>query len=457
MRGLFIAALLAVSAAGAELSAGTEARLDGMLSDLLGHGRGRAFVRLVPIPPDVAPEPGSVEEPAALWDRINDRLRKAPPVLPGFPAPRSLREEAVRELVGRSPAEASAASALSVTLVVDDALTEAELKDATDAVARALGLDSARGDTLRASRAPLGATLSKSLKDPAVRSGAAAGGTAGAFILVGLVVVALALRSRAVTLTLPSPAPGRGEVETITPPAPVQTFTVVPGPAPSAAVPAAATLPPLGHDGAAACAELLRDGPAAAADWLLRRATAQEAAAVYARLPQPVRLDAARLLADAGDPEPTPSDSAAFAERVARRTAGLERLEDIVLRLGPDLRAEAAAHLRLSSPAAAGRLNALPLFPELSAADPEDLRLCLSPFSTARLAAALAGEPPTVRVPFLDALPGVAADLVRERLDARPSGGLAAQGEVLARWRTLERGGRVRRLSEAVTQAEASE
>ncbi|TBR20498.1 hypothetical protein EPO15_13090, partial [bacterium] len=339
-------------------------------------------------------------------------------------------------------------SALAVTLVVDEALSDAELKAATDAVARALGLASERGDTLRASRAPLAPTWAKALAEPGVRSGAAAGGTAGALALAGLLLVALAVKTR--PLTLPSPASGRGEE------APPKAFD--PGPsapaAPSPAPAAVPVLPPLGAGGAAAAAELLRDGPAAAAEWLLRRATPEEAAAVYARLPRQVRLDAARLLADAGPAGDPPADSADLVMRAARRVSGLERLEDVVLRLGAEVRDEACAHLRLASPAAAGRLNALPLFPDLAAADVDDLRLCLSAFSTARLAAALAGETPGVRIAFLDALPGVAADLVRERLERGTSGGASACGEILARWRGLERAGRVRPLAEAVARAE---
>lgn len=430
-----------------------------MLADLLGHGRAHAFVRLIPLPPDVT-EPARATQPrptpSTLWDRIGERGKRTPPVLPGFAAPRSLREEALQELFDRPSPEPMAppapdpGSALAVTLLLDDSVSDAELKAASDAVARALGLASERGDTLRASRAPLAPTLAKALAEPALRSAAAAGGTAGAFAFLGLLAVALALRGRNSALRSLACAPA--------PPSSPPVFQPDP-PAPTATPPAPASaqapLPPLGPDGAAACAELLRDGPAAAADWLLRHATAAEAAAVYSHLPRPVRLDAARLLADAARPAAPPTNPAELAERASRRVCGLERLEDILLRLGPKAREEACEHLRLSSPGASGRLNALPLFPELALADVEDLRLCLSAFSTARLAAALAAETPAVRVAFLEALPGVAADLVRDRLAGRPSGGDVAQGEILARWRGLERAGRVRGLADAVTRSDA--
>lgn len=462
MRALLLAAGIAVGtvayarSAGPPISAGAEERLDALLADLLGHGRGHAFVRLVPLPPDVTePEaaPKARNNPSTLWERIGERSRRTPPVLPGFPAPRSLREEALAELSARPPPEPSAAadagSALAVTLLLDESVTDPELKAASDAVARALGLAAERGDTLRASRAPLAPTLAKALAEPAVRSAAAAGGTAGAFALAGLVLVALALRRGSSALrALAFPAPPfspplvfRPDPVAAPPPgAPPPPGTPPPTPA--------GVLPPLSANGAAACAEFLRDGPAAAAEWLLRRASAAEAAAVYARLPRPVRLDAARLMADAA-PEAPPSSPSELVARARRRVSGLERLEDILLRLGPRMREEACEHLRLACPGASGRLNALPLFPELALGDVEDLRLCLSAFSTARLAAALGPEEPAVRVAFLDALPGVAADLVRDRLAREPSGGAAAQGEILARWRGLERAGRVRPLADA--------
>lgn len=469
MRAIWLAASIAVGAAGyargapPPVSPGTEARLDALLADILGHGRGHAFVRLIPLPPDVTeppPAPPSAQprpEPSTLWERIGERGKRTPPVLPGFAAPRSLREEALQELFGRPmPAAPPAAApppdpgfALAVTLLLDDSVSDGELKAASDAVARALGLAAERGDTLRASRAPLTPTLTKVFSEPGVRSAAAAGGTAGSLALVGLALVALALRGRNSALRslliAPQPAVSAPPVFHVAPPAAA---------APDAPAPPA-VLPPLGAGGAAACAEFLRDGPAAAAEWLLRRATPSEAAAVYERLPRPVRLGAARLLADAAQPAAPPTNPAELAERAVRRVSGLERLEDILLRLGPKSREEACEHLRLSCPGAAGRLNALPLFPELALADVEDLRLCLSAFSTARLAAALGAETPAVRVAFLEALPGVAADLVRERLAREPSGGAAAQGEILARWRGLERAGRVRALADAVTRADA--
>lgn len=462
MRALWLAAGIAVGTvayargAAPAISPGAEERLDALLSDLLGHGRAHAFVRLVPLPPDVTePEaqPKARTNSSTLWDRIGERGRRTPPVLPGFPAPRSLREEALAELSGRPPPEPAAAdpgSALAVTLLLDDSVTDDELKTASDAVARALGLAAERGDTLRASRAPLAPTLAKALAEPAVRSAAAAGGTAGAFALAGLVLVALALRRGSSALrALASPAPPISPPLVFRPDPPA-----APAPPPGAPPPApAAVLPPLGAGGAVACAEFLRDGPAAAAEWLLRRASAEEAAAVYARLPRPVRLEAARLLADAA-PEAPPASPSELVVRAHRRVSGLERLEDILLRLGPSMREEACTHLRPACPGASGRLKALPLFPELALGDVEDLRLCLSAFSTARLAAALGPEEPAVRVAFLDALPGVAADLVRERLAREPSGGAAAQGEILARWRGLERAGRVRPLADAAARTD---
>jgi hypothetical protein len=319
-----------------------------------------------------------------------------------------------------------------------------ELKAATDAVARALGLAAERGDTLRASRAPLAPTFAKSLGDPLVRSAAAAGGTAGLFVLAGLLVVALAVGARApVTVDVAAPAPP--------PPAPFAPAPPEVLPAPGAGhAPAPAALPPLGAGGAAACAELLRDGPAAAADWLLRRATAEEAAAVYARLPGPVRLDAALLLADAAAFAPPAADAASLALRATHRVLGLERLEDILLRVGPEARDRRRARLP-PRPAAPRRPAAL--------RRPDGGVLTTSPAS-ARSPRRASPQPwrqnRPVRAAFLDVLPGVAADLVRERLNAEPAGGASAQGEVLARWRRLERAGRVRPLGESASRTELS-
>ncbi|MBI5596653.1 MAG: hypothetical protein HY928_11235, partial [Elusimicrobia bacterium] len=194
-------------------------------------------------------------------------------------------------------------------------------------------------------------------------------------------------------------------------------------------------------------------GPGPLAAWLLASAAPAEAAAVYARLNARSRQEVAVELADAAEPfaEP-PASRAELADRLRRRVAGLELLEDMVQRCGPALRAEAAGALRLRSAGAAARLSALPHFPDLGLADAEDLRLALSPFSTARLAAALSGEPAEVRAAFLDALPQVPADLLRERLaeGAESPDAPAAQGEVLARWTRLERQGRVRPVSSGV-------
>ncbi|MBI2362483.1 MAG: hypothetical protein HYV15_03765, partial [Elusimicrobia bacterium] len=175
-----------------------EARLDALLADILGPGRGRAFVRLVPLPPDVEePEPARPPSPAVLWDGIRKELEAAPPVLPGFRTPRSLREEALRQLMrqaapAKTKAAASPGAALSVTLIMDAGVSEAEAAAASDAVARALELSLERGDTLRTSKAPLAPTLEKSLREPLLRAAAAAGGMAGAGALLGLVLVALA-------------------------------------------------------------------------------------------------------------------------------------------------------------------------------------------------------------------------------------------------------------------------
>lgn len=442
----FLTAAPSRAATASAVSPSIEERLDALLSDMLGPGRARAFVRLVPRPltfEELPPEPEA--KPAALWDRMNARLADAPPVLPGFPTPRNLREEVMRELVAQATPERvpEREQTLSVTLLVDQTLGDAELAAATDAVARALALNAAHGDALHAARTRLAPRWKRTLQEPAVLGGAAAGGTAGAALLTGLALVALALRGRR----------GQDRPVFITPPAAPaaprpEYFPVQPAIHPPVLPVTDPILPPLGPEAAAICAELLRDGPGAVTTWLLSRAASQEAAQVYARLPGPIRQESARRLADAFEPYPEPpSDPADLAARLGRRVAGLERLEDIVLRLGEPFRSEATMTLRLCAPNAAARLSALPFFPDLADADPEDLRLCLSPYSSALLAAALSPEPPEVRCAFLDSLPGVAAGLIRGHLSAEPRGGRREQGDILSRWIRLQHAGRVRRLS----------
>lgn len=459
LTALLLAASLCVPAR-AQAPPPAEARLDALLADILGPGRARAFVRLVPLPADVVEPEAKADAPAVLWDAIRKELDSAPPVLPGFRAPRTLREEALRQLMRQAAPPkrrepASPGSALSVTLIADTGVSEAELSAAVDAVSRALELSYERGDTLRTSRAPLAPTLEKSLREPMTRAAAAAGGMAGLGTLLGLLVVALAVRARG------GDAPP--QVHIAQPPAPhihiaqpsQRAAEAAPAPPPTLSHedPPDLTLPPLGTGAAGTAADLLRDGPGPLAAWLLGAASPGEAAAVYARLNAQARQAVAVELAGAAEPFPErPETRAELAGRLRERVAGIERLEEIVQRCGPRLRAEAAGALRLASPSAASRLSALPLFPELCVADREDLRLALSPFSTPRLAAALSGEPEEVRAAFLDALPQVAADLLRERLEegSVSPDSPAAQGEILARWTRLERQGRVRPVSASV-------
>lgn len=320
-------------------------------------------------------------------------------------------------------------------LIVDQAVGDPELAAASEAVTRALDLAPRRGDTLQTARAP----MAKTRRDPAVSAGAAAGGTVGLALLTGLVLVAMALRGRRTALVVSdSRSAPAFDVHRPIPPAPPQ-LPFLPTADPD--------LAPLTPEAAALAAELLRDGPAAVAAWLLGKATPAEAAQVYARLPGPIRQGAARLLVDAGEPYPEPVRFPAdLKDKLERRVTGILRLEEIVLRLGEPFRTEATATLRFCSPKAAARLGALPFFLDLAAADPADLRLCLSAFSTDALAAALSPEAPELRRAFLDAVPAVAADLVRERLPAEPAGGKEGQGAVLARWNRLQRAGRVRAL-----------
>ncbi|MFH1726286.1 MAG: FliG C-terminal domain-containing protein [Elusimicrobiota bacterium] len=405
-----------------------EARLDVLLADILGVGKARAFVRARSRAPEIAAEPAT--RPAALWDEIAERIENAPPVLPGYPAPRSLQEEAVRSLMAAAAPSLvfPAGEVLTVTLLVDPSVGREELEPASSAVAEALGLDPARGDLLQVARAPVGSTWRKALRKPDIREAVLTASVyaAAAALLLVLALAILPLTRRRATRRAPDPqvphrSLARARPESLGFIAPRHAESIV---------------------------EFLSEQTVGTAVAVLRSVDHETAAAVFRRLPDAAGLAIAKALllsppeTPAGQPPP-PAARRMLSRHLAAVAQGEGLLAEILLRCPERTRGQVLHYLAASAPGQVRSLEKeLPTMADLSGADPAVLRRCLSPFSCDEIALSLYDVPDDARNPILSALPAVLRNMVREKAEYLVPDSLEqadrARARILVRWKRID-------------------
>jgi len=129
-------------------------------------------------------------------------------------------------------------------------------------------------------------------------------------------------------------------------------------------------------------------------------------------------------------------------------------LEELLLRAPQPLRDGLLGDLHRVDPDAARRIRrAVPSFRDLARADENSLRLCLSVLSTADLVRALYDFDPAPREKMLESLPILLREEIREQLRSFVPDSMesveTARSRITARWRRLERDGRVSSLLSA--------
>ncbi|MFA6029452.1 MAG: hypothetical protein WC969_06345 [Elusimicrobiota bacterium] len=426
-----------------------EERAELLLSDALGPGRARVFLRAR------AQASAPAEGPdAALFDRVQRSLDEAPPVLPGFALPRTLKDEILRAYAAPAPGP----TVLEATLVLDRGVPQEGVQRAMDLTERVLNLDAERGDSLRLVR--------ENIAPQATASGRAWGGLSERALagLQSLLATAVLLVAALAALRMIVPLPGGSRSRSARRTALRRRLAGSAALARLLPDPDGADLPRLKPGEAGAAAEFLSGEPSAAAAAALRVFGARTAALVLRRMSAPARRAAAAELARAREqpasapPAPagrrwpwtkSPPPPEPVGRRLARRLGEEEReafLDELFLRLDRGEQDELAAAVETVSPARARSLRGLPDLDDLAAAEPAALRVLLCRFSSAELAGALHGAQEATRERLLASLPDAVAATVGEEEVAVDPGGertLSLRGELLARWRRLSLEGRV--------------
>jgi len=413
---------------------GIEARADQVLTGVLGPGRASVLV----VPPQ---EGGSGGDAAAggarergradLWESIKHRMDNAPPVLPGFPVPRSLKAEALRALQSGSDPSAgrggAAASGLTVTLTVDPSVGPAELRAAAAALAQALAIDGERGDSINIVRAPL----------PSGKPEAAGGGFRPDMAALGETLWRLGLILCA-TLALCAMALGAVRVLSV--------IAEVPGRRGRGLDPLPIAVRRRPQD----AADFLRGRPPEDALAALRRVDPETAALLFRSMSDETRRTLAEALAAKKPVAPRRARKAvdALQEHLRAEALGGVLLEEILLRCPRRIQDAVLAHLaNLRQESYFSLRRRVPTLEDLAAADRETLQKLLCAFSCEELALGLFEAPEEVRKGFLDALPSLiremvvqtAAHLVPDSLDHPDE----IRSRLFLRWRRLQRAGRV--------------
>ncbi len=423
-----------------------EAKIDAALDAMLGPDAARSFVRASV---EEIPESGGrslsndSSDEAALWDEIRGKLDDLPPVLPGYRIPRSLKAEVlsrVAQAAAPRRVESRKRTVLTVSLLVDESVEAKSLTPATAALAHAVGLDPDRGDILQITRTRLRPTWVSLIRGERFRG------------------FALAAFSVALGASLPLLAawllwkPGkRTEPEK----------KVCSQPLEAPPLDADFNPIPFWNDAryARAVADFLAHEPPEAAAAVLSLLTYDAAGDVFRLLPEAARRGVAALLAaesgvGAKDLFHTGQLRRRLREHLASYARGPGLLEELLLRAPQPLRDGLLGDLQRVDPDAARRIRrAVPSFRDLARADENSLRLCLSVLSTADLVRALYDFDPAPREKMLESLPILLREEIREQLRSFVPDSMesveTARSRITARWRRLERDGRVSSLLSA--------
>lgn len=417
-----------------------ETKIDAALEAMLGPDAARSFVRASAeeISEDVAlSEFDDAPEAPALWDEIQARVDRIPPVLPGYPLPRSLKEEALARVAHAARPrrrEAHRRDLLTVTLFIDESVEEKTLVRVTEALAGALGLDDRRPDALQVKRARLRPAWGSLVRGARFR------GT----LLTALCVALGGSLPLLIAWLFWKPRPQEA----------------VKKPAPRTAGPASIRIP-LWNDAryARAVADFLTREPPEAAAAVLAMMSYDAAGDVFRMLPEDRRRRVAAVLSERTDSDADePFETDETRERLRRHLENYARgpilLSELLLRAPQSVRDTLLFDMRRANPGTARELRrAAPSLMDLAMADESSLRLCLSVFSVSDLACALYDFDPLARETMLDALPLLVREDVRRELDSFVPDSTesvdAARARITTRWRRLESDGRVRSLLSA--------
>ncbi|MFA6093205.1 MAG: FliG C-terminal domain-containing protein [Elusimicrobiota bacterium] len=467
-----------------------EERVETLLSDMLGPGRARVFIRASASPsaarhaaPAAAPLSDPEEaRPGELFERLRGLRERSPEILPGYGLPRSLREELLllyADARTAAPAQKEPAPvAMTIKLVLDPKVPDAQVQPILNTLSDILDLSPESGDEVRVLRAPFKPRLPPaSMPDLRWTLLAGLGLLPAALVLLAALPLIMRLRPE-FALLRPRMTAGslrdlpllRSERERRlrTPLSPLRGHPesrrgFLRGNSALFDVLRAARLR-LGLREAQKTAEFLSNEPPPEAAKALRRFEPAAAAAVFRRLPSMVReavsLELARNLS-MPPPEPTPLPRSRWRRppppppppslrerltRYLRRTQRERFLEELAIRLSSEEREELASRLATSAPERADALRRLPSLESLASADAHSLRECLARFPASMLAEALFGLDENSRAGLLKALPLPLAQIVQEdcrKVHPAPDRLGELRGEILSRWLNLADRGRI--------------
>jgi tetratricopeptide (TPR) repeat protein len=404
------------------------AQLESVLASAVGPGQARLFVRhetkYIPR--------RSRKASAALWDRMQYRVNHSPPVLPGFPVPRSLKDEALVQLKKEAAAvrRTRRTSLRHVTLLIDPAVHDEAVDTARNLVLEGLGLNFKKGESLKVLRVPLTAA-GVSQQPPAM-------GYLQIALWAGVLFAVLFWMLRL--------APRRGDDQPRRPLAVPGTWN--PGRHPE--------LHRLSRRAARASAEFLVSESGANAANVLASLEIETAAAVFRLMPEHKRGETAAALAAAAEQDAQAEAKGGPAEvrllehlERERMRAGL--LYQLLLRCPEPMRKSALASVDVQAKAVANAVRRrLVTMSDLAQVDPASLRICLSAFSIRQLALSLYDLDELVREGILAALPELVREatvkelriLVPDTLESVDD----ARADVYARWDRMEYAGRAKPL-----------
>ena len=431
MQPLLLALLIVTASHGAafaDTAAHSDSlRVESLLSDILGPGKARLFIRASQRF-DLSPDRGrDSPETSVLWDRWESEQRASPVVLPGYRVPQSLSAQISGAL--RAEAEKSAPRKRELrhaTLVLDPSVAESEFTGLRNIVVEALGLDVFNGETLIIKRRPFYPHKGRDVFRLKLMECLLYAATASVILLVAYLLF---------------PARRKG------PPVYTSHHRMPHDPAPPGTLPCLGMLAP--HH-APNAAKFLNSEPADSAVYILRTTEIDVAADIFCRLDPKKRFDAAHGLLFAKSLEK--NEDAPLEERVLSSVADFEGgeglLENLLLRSPERVRREVLSRLFERAPQRVRRLKSkLITMEDLAVARASSLQTCLSAFSTEEIALSLFETAETTRRAHLNALPETVRDMVTDRLRYLVPDSYAQvqrmRSEIFARWKKLEQYGRV--------------
>lgn len=421
--GAALAAEPAGVAAKVQYERALEAKLDRLVQDVLGAGRGRVFVE-------------ATLDQSVTEETVERLAREAEAeLLPGFPRPARAK---------RTAPEPEPVKRVVVRLVADPSVPAAELKAAERALKDLI--DTGRGDEVLLAQAPIAETWRKTLRRPGVRVGLLAGAALLA-VLAALVLFAVAAARRSAVQAVRQIRQEHARLASAAGPI-IDAQPLLPGPDPKV------VLAGVSARNLRLIARFLESRPAGASRWLLANLEPDMAAALFRLLPTAARQEAACEIAKG---PPGPAAEAEVAKLCEDLHAFLEReqqgpglLQDLLARSPDALRRTVLDSIKLKAPAALKQVTTgLLRFEDLERADPGSLALLARETTSEELGLALRGARASLQSRLLASLPAVLRESALRR--ARQKGpdegeAMTARAAILGRWKDLEASGKVRPL-----------